>query len=319
MPRPPRHARRRTPVWNWLRSTLHNARGVAAVVDLIALRRLGPRLIAADHPWATGLSPHTGRPIWPDNVAFASARGPLPAGTPGDPEIVAALGRFLASMVGRSASPTEIPHGPRRRMPHAVNYIHGTVHYNGVFLVFDDLADATWHLSDSRFAAEMRRLAREERREITIACRRRDYREADLAFFLGFLRGALPWYANGNGPRRRVLYGGRCGFLAVNTINGSWIRDMRELRAGRLSGLVRPPLPAGRYFRDAYRGDRRTPTAAERVFAWVNYRVVRARGFQGGLVFTRRRRIEPRGAGPERRDGGTDWPMPRLAELIRGV
>jgi len=288
-------------------------------VDLIAVRRLGPRLIPADHPWATGISPHTGRPIWPENIVFASPRR-LPRGdVPDDTRIVTSLGRFLASMVRRSTAAAEIPQGPRRRMPHAVNYIHGTVHHNGLFLVFDDLEDATRHFSDSSFVAEFERVARRERRELTIVCRERDYLEVDLAFFMGFLRSAIPWYANGNGPRRRVLYGGRCGFLAINTINGSWIRDLYRLKAGRLEDLVRPPVERSRYFQAAYRGDRLTSSRVERLFAWLNYQVVRARGAQGGLVFSRRTCIEPAAASADHRsDAGADWAMPPLLEVLRG-
>jgi hypothetical protein len=164
-------------------------------------------------------------------------------------------------------------------------------------------------------------VARCERRELTLVCRKRDYREVDLAYFMGFLRSVVPWYANGNGPRRRVLYGGRAGFLAVNTINGSWIGDMADLRAGRRERLVRAPVDRSRYFRGVYRGGRRTSSTAERLFAWLNYRVVRARGVQGGLVFTRRSRIEPRAAsmprGAHGRDAGADWDMPSLLEVLR--
>jgi len=309
-------------LWNWVHSTLHNLRGVWAVVDLIAVRRLGPRLIPEDHPWSTGISPHTGRPIWPDNIVFASPRRLSPGRGPEDSQIVASLGRFLASMVRRSSAREDIPQGPKRRMPHAVNYIHGSVHYNGLFLVFDDLEDATRHFSDASFVAEFERVARCERRELSLVCRDRDYREVDLAFFLGFLRSAIPWYANANGPRRRVLYGGRCGFVAINTINGSWIRDVYRLAAGRLEGLVRPPVEPGRYFRDSYRGERASSSPIERLFAWLNYRVVRARGAQGGLVFTRRSRIEPASVSAHRRgqriDNGTAWRMPSLLEVLRG-
>jgi hypothetical protein len=30
----------------------------------------------------------------------------------------------------------EIPQGKARRMPHAVNYLHGSVHYNGGYVLF---------------------------------------------------------------------------------------------------------------------------------------------------------------------------------------
>ena len=307
---------------NWLHSTLHNLQGVAAVVDLIALRPLGPGLIDQDHPWVTGCSPHTHALIWPDNIVFASLRPSGRADLPTDASIATIIGRFLASMVRRSTPREEIPHGPRRRMPHAVNYIHGTVHYNGLFVLFNDFEDAILHLSDPSFVREFKRVAREERREITIVFRDRAYHEIDFAFFMGFIRSNLPWYANGNGPRKKVFYGGRAGFAAVNTINGSWIGDMRSLRAGRFDRLVRPPIDGSLYFQGAYRGDRRGPSRAERVFAWLNYRIVRLRGAQGGLVFTRRETIEPGAVEIYREtgriDAGVDWPMPSLRDLVKG-
>jgi hypothetical protein len=307
-------------LWNWTHSTLHNLRGVLAVLDLMALRRLRPGLIPADHPWVTGVSPHTQALVWPDNIVFASTR---PAGRPdlpSDDRIVTTLGRFLASMVKRSIRVDEIPHGPKRRMPHAVNYIHGTVLYNGLFVIFNDFEDAIAHMSDETFVREFKRVAREERREITIVLRDRNYLELDYAFFMGFVRSTLPWYANGNGPRKKVFYGGVAGFPAINTINGSWITDMNNLRRGKHESLVRPPVNRHLYFQRTYRGERTEPSRAERVFAWCNYQVVRFRGAQGGLVFTRREKIEPSAVSAflktGRIDAGADWVMPSLLTLV---
>ena len=44
-------------------------------------------------------------------------------------------------------------------MPHGINYIHGTAHYNSGILIFTDFADAIEHFTDRRFAAEVRRFA----------------------------------------------------------------------------------------------------------------------------------------------------------------
>lgn len=179
-------------------------------------------------------------------------------------------------------------------MPHAVNYIHGTVHYNGCFAVFNDFADAMFYMSDRRFAREFVRFAREQRRELTIVLRERAYHPEEYAWFVAFVRSHLPWYANGNGPtKKRVLHGTPSPYPAVNPINGSWISDIRDLQRGRLDQLVREPLACRQYFAGRYQGHQREFTFLERFHAWAQYLLTRAKGFQGGLVFTNRRKIEP--------------------------
>lgn len=304
--------------WNWIHSTLHNFKGVFAVVDLMALRKMPDRLISDDHPWVTGISPVTGKPIWPDNIVFASPRSESTSDAPKDAQIATTLGRFLSSMVKRSTPLEEIPQGPRRRMPHAVNYIHGTVHFNGVFMIFNDFKDAMFYFTDPKFVKEFRRLAGAERREITIVFRNRDYKEYEYAFFMGFIRSHIPWYANGNGPKKKVFYGAMSGFPAVNTINGSWIRDMYDLKAHRSERLVRPPVSQGMYFQDQYQGHRVTFNMMDRALAQINYWIVKKRGAQGGMVFTPRERIEPEAVEQYKLtksiDAGVDWKMPSLAE-----
>src|SRR5205814_10692506 len=110
--------------------------------------------------------------IWSRNIVFASPRGEHVADAECDEQIVTHIGRFLAVMVQRSnVTGPEIPQGRKRRMPHAVNYLHGPVHYNGGYVIFDDFRDAMSYLSDRRFAAEFLRFARTERRELTIVLR----------------------------------------------------------------------------------------------------------------------------------------------------
>jgi hypothetical protein len=249
-----------------------------------------------DHPWVTGVSPDTGRLIWPDNIVFVSARQPTSAACPAEPDgrIVEGVGRFLASMVRRSVpNDPELPQGPARRMPHAVNYLHGSIHFNGGFLIFDDFQDGMFHLSDPRFTREMKRFARTERRELTIVFRERKYDPEEYAWFVAFVRAHLPWYANGNGPtRKRVLWGTPSPYAAVNPINGSWVADMEKLRIGEVNGLARPPI-ARRYFQAEYRGNQCEYSFLERLHAWAMTGVIQAKGFQGNLVFTSRKRIEP--------------------------
>ena len=96
-----------------------------------------------------------------------------------DEEIVTQVGQFLARMAALSAVVPEIPGGPDRPMPHAINYIHGTAHYNSGTLVFTDFADAIEHFTDRQFAAEVRRFARDERREVLVIFRQRDDSESE--------------------------------------------------------------------------------------------------------------------------------------------
>jgi hypothetical protein len=198
-------------------------------------------------------------------------------------------------MVAKSSPTPEIPHGPHRRMPHAVNYLHGAVHYNGGYLVFDDIRDAMSHLDDRAFLSELKRFSRRERRVVTLVLRDRRYDLEELAWFVAFVRARLPWYANGNGPSpRRVLFGVPSPYPSVNLINRSWIQDLHALLAGDEGLVVRPPVEPGRYFLGAYGS--KAPVSfslLERTHAWVVHGIIRARGSQEGLVFSSRRRIEP--------------------------
>src|SRR5262245_5484620 len=127
--------------FRWAYQILHNGHGILRVLDITRFRPLPAGLIGPDHPWATGPDPATGRPVWHENVAFRSPRGPHAVGLPDDDEVVSKTGRFLADCAARSAVVPEIPQGPGRRMPHGINYIHGTAHYNSGILVFTDFAD----------------------------------------------------------------------------------------------------------------------------------------------------------------------------------
>jgi hypothetical protein len=284
-------------LWHWVYSNVHDGYQAYRVLDFMLLDPVPPGLLHEEHPWVTGISPQTGRPVWPENLVFASPRKAdwvLPEPEP-DAQIVTRVGRFLAAMVRRSvpAAP-EIPQGAARRMPHAVNYLHGSIHFNGGFLLFNDFRDAMYYLSDPAFTREVRRFARQERRELTVVLRERRYEPEEYAWFVAFVRAHLPWYANGNGPtKKRVLWGTPSPYAAVNPINGSWVADMERLRARQPDRLARAPIVPGRYFQGSYRGNQPDFTFLERFHAWVMSGVIRAKGFQGNLVFTRRRTIEP--------------------------
>lgn len=282
-------------VWHWVYSNLHLGLESYHVLDAMAFRPLGAGLLSERHPWVTGMAPELGRPIWPENIVYASPRAETWRGPPpeDDQTIATKIGSFLAAMVQRSLYDPEIPHGPKRRMPHGVNYLHGSIHYNGGLVIFNDMRDGRLHLSDAAFTREVRRFASEERRELTIVLRERSYHPDEYAWFVAFVRARLRWYANGNGPtKRRVLWGTPSPYAAVNPINGSWVRDVRMLRHGRLAELARPPIEKP-YFRAAYRGWQADYTFLERFHAWAQSLLIRAKGFQGNLAFTKRRRIEP--------------------------
>ncbi|HZF94804.1 MAG TPA: hypothetical protein VEZ20_08010 [Allosphingosinicella sp.] len=282
-------------LWYWAFSNAHMTKQTLNVLDFMWVHRVEAGLLPPDHPWLTGMGQAApGETIWARNIVFASPRGAHVAEAASDEEIVTAVGRFLAAMVQRSnvAAP-EIPQGRSRRMPHAVNYLHGPVHHNGGYVLFDDFSDAMFHLSDRTFAAEFLRFAKEERRELTIVLRDRHYDPEEYAWFVAFVRAHLPWYCNGNGPtRKRVLHGTPSPYPVVNPINGTWIGDVRRLQRGERGGLARPPIEA-RYFTGAYAGTRTDYLWMERLHAWLQWLVTEAKGFQGGLVFTRRALIEP--------------------------
>lgn len=290
-PRTPRH-RLGDPLrilWHWVRSNAHNIYMIGRVFGFMALVRKAGR-VGAEHPWATGRSPEDGQPIWPRNIVFASP--PHRSWPEPDDVIVSRIGSFMASMVQRSTG-AEIPHGPKRRMPHAVNYLHGPVHYNGGYLIFDDFRDALFHLSDRSFSREVRRFAKEEKRELTLVLRERSYDPLEYAWFVTFVRSRLPWYANPNGPtKKRVLWGVPSPYPNINPINGSWIADMTKLVRGE-EPPVRPAIDTARWFQGRYRGNQPCYSFLVRFHAWASYLFITLQSFQGGMLFTRRRRIEP--------------------------
>jgi hypothetical protein len=301
-----------TALYNLLHSNVHNVGQAVKVLDLLKVRALKAGLINDNHPWVTGISPATGRPIWPDNIAYASPRKidwKNASKYPAEPDdvIVSRIGKFLATSVKKSTVVPEIPHGPNRRMPHVVNYLHGNVHFNGAFLIFNDFKDAMQRMSDPRFVAEMKRFAKVEKREVMIVLRERDYDPTDYAHFLGFVRATIPWYANANGPKKKVLWGTPSPYAVVNPINGTWSDQLYQLRNGDIEGIVRPPIEAGKYFKDDYKGDRDEATLLEKLHTWGIYNLIKLRGFQGGFVFSDRKVIEPAKYEDYLKTGGKDF------------
>jgi hypothetical protein len=297
----------------WAYQFFHNAHGILRVLDITRFRPLPAGLIGPDHPWATGINPATGLPVWHDNVLFRSPR-PADLELPPDAEVVRQVGEFLARLTALSAVLPEVPWGPWRRMPHGINYIHGTAHYNSGILVFTDFPDAIAHFSDPRFAAEVRRFVREECREVLVLFRRRDYSTRAFAHFACCLRTIFPWFCNSNGPQKRVLWGNPSPFPAANIITGNWIRDVYRLkRPGGAAAVVRPPVPAGRYFTAGpYRGWRREALWPEKLLARYTHWRIRLRGSRGGLFFVDRRRLIAERLEQLERQGIPDEPIAPL-------
>jgi hypothetical protein len=281
------------------------------VWDIIHFRPMPAGLIGESHPWVTGNDPTTGCAIWPENILY---RSPQSGTIESDRAIVAKIGKFLAQIVARSSVLPEIPWGRKRRMPHGINYIHGAVHYNGGFIVLDDFRDGIRHFTDPRFVAEVRRFAWQARREIVLIFRRRDYDLVDYAHFVAFIRTAVPWFCNSNGPKQRVLWGNPAPYPTVNLITGNWIRDTYRLKteAGR-KAVVRPPIPSREFFQSGpYRGTRETTRWPEKMLAILTYWRIRLRGVRGGLFFVNRAKLIPETLRRQRELGIKDQPIARL-------
>jgi hypothetical protein len=292
----------------------HNGLGILRVLDITWLRPMPAGLIGPDHPWATGINPDRGRLVWHQNVLYRTARAPSDASLPADEEVVTKTCRFLAEKAAISAIVPEVPQGPARRMPHGINYIHGSSHYNSGIFVFTDFADALAHFTDRRFRAEVWRFIRRERREVLILFRRREYTAREFAYFSCCLRTLFPWFCNANGPKGRVLWGNASPFPTANLITGNWARDVYALKGpGGAAAVVRPPILAGTYFQAGPFGrGRRHYHWPERLLAWATYFRVRLRGGRGGMFFVDRRRVYADQIEGRRRLGLPDEPIAKL-------
>jgi hypothetical protein len=282
---------------NWLLLTVHNSWGILNVLDIIWLRPMPGGLIDEDHPFCTGIDPRTREPIWKSNLLFATPRR---AQWPGEVEpepddvILDRVGRHLSHQVRQAAASSVHPQGQASRMPPGILYLHGGVHYNGGWLLFNDFKEAIGHFSDPKFAAEFRRFVREQRREPVTLFRDRDYDRAEFAKFVCFLRTIFPWFSNSNGPKKFVLWGNPAPYPAVNTITGNWITDCRALKSaeGRRT-VARPPIPARRYFQNGpYSGERSTTRWPEHLLALFTERRIALRGERENLYFVDKRKLK---------------------------
>jgi hypothetical protein len=300
---------------NWLQLTVHNTWGILNVLDIIWLRPMPGGLIDQSHPFCTGLDPATGKPIWNSNMIFRTPRRvewPRDHREPdSDQEIINKTGEHLCRQVQMAAADAQHPTGRASPMPPGILYLHGGVHYNGGWLLFNDFTEAIEHFSDPRFAAEFRRFVREQHREPVTLFRDRDYDRQAFARFVCFMRTVFPWFSNSNGPKKFVLWGNPAPYAAVNTITGSWIHDCRALKVEeRRRTVARPPIPSGQYFQDGpYRGERGTTLWPEHLLAAVTEKRIALRGEKENLYFVDKRKLK-RGLryGPE--------PMPGLWQRV---
>lgn len=280
----------------WARMTAHNSWGLLNVFDLIWLRPVQGGVVPDTHPFCTGIEPLTGRTVWLHNIVFRTpARDRAAVGRlldDSDEQMILRIGRYMADFVRKAASSPDHPRGQASRMPPAIHLVHGAVHYNGGWLVFNDFAEAVRHFTDPAFLREFRRFVREERREPLTVFRQRDYDPKEYAEFVCVLRSVLPWFSNSNGNRTRVLWGAPSPYPVVATITGNWIRDVRGLLNNPAS-VLRPPVDAGRYFQGSYgAGSRSRAVWLERLLERFTYHRIRLRGARGNLFFVDRRKLD---------------------------
>lgn len=282
----------------WLQLTLHNTWGIINVLDIIWLRPMHGGLIHDEHPFCTGIDPSTGEKIWNSNLIFRTPPRAswLEACRPPDPdeEILNKVGEHLCRQVRMAAAGPGHPQGQPAPMPPGILYLHGGVHYNGGWLLFNSFKEAIEHFSDPGFAAEFRRFVREQKREPITLFRDRDYDRDEFARFVCFMRTTFPWFSNSNGPKKFVLWGNPSPYPAVNTITGNWIHDCRALKTaeGR-ANVARPPIPKDSYFQDGpYLGERSTTLWPENLLARMTERRIRWRGERENLYFVDKRKLK---------------------------
>jgi hypothetical protein len=280
----------RAPI-NWIGHTLSNTWGVANVFDMVWLRPMQGGLLDSTHPFVAADQDEEAH--WRANLVFASPSAQSPSGSE-DEKIVAVVMAYMRNIAASSAAQPGYPAGRPSRMPPAVNAIHGSVHRNGVSMLFDDPRDVVRHFTDRRFARELRQFIRAERREITVILRDKDYDREELGELACFVKTVVPYWANPNGNKKRIHWGVPAPYPNINLITGAWIRDTRMLltATGR-ARVPRAPIERGRWFRRGPYVDGWSEfLAPERALARATTRRVHARGEKGGMYFTDARKLK---------------------------
>lgn len=276
----------------WTRLTVHNTWGIINVFNIVWLRPMSGGLLKADHPMVTGINPDNGEMIWKQNIIFQSLRSEAYLNGPSDAEIVCDVGNYMRKMVEASASTEEFPKGKPDRMPPAINYIHGCVHYNGGFLLFNDFKDAISHFSNSEFQNSFKNFVKEEGREPVTIFRNRNYDRMEYLEFVCFLRTIFPWFSNTNGNKKRIGWGNPAPYPSVNTITGYWMADTYKIYTEKGRSNVCRSAISKKYFTEAsYAGERVTVKPEEKFLArFTNERVI-ARGEKGNMFFVDLRKL----------------------------
>lgn len=275
----------------WSRLTLHNTWGIINVFNIVWIRPMKGGLLDENHPMVTGIDPATKETIWSKNIIFKSVRDEN-AGYASDEDIVSDVGNHMRKMVQASASSERFPNGKPDRMPPAINYIHGAVHYNGGFLIFNDFKDAISHYSNTEFQNNFKRFVKTEGREPVTIFRNRNYDRMEYLEFVCFMRTIFPWFSNTNGNKKRIGWGNPAPYPSVNTITGYWMNDTYKIYSekGRKS-VCRPPISKIYFDKKVYVGERTYVLPEEKYLAnFTNNRVI-ARGEKGNMFFVDLRKL----------------------------
>ena len=266
-------------------------KGLKQVRDVI---NLGHGLVDQSHPWVTGRIPETTDYIWLSNIVYST-----PSSRPEvyDEAMLKSVGKYLTTMVKKSTGPEEIPRGPRRRMPHAINYVHGSSHYNSAIFIFNDLQEGFDHFSNQEFRNELFRFVREQKREILLFFRDRQYSESDYAMFAVYLRTRVPWFLNTDGPKKNVMWGNKSPYPVVNLITEEWAKDLFALADGDTEGIVRPPIDSQGYFeQESYNTNCNIEIRwPERLLALYSRFRIYCRGEKGNHSLVDRTEVDPPG------------------------
>lgn len=281
-----------TAAYIWARLTVHNTWGIINVFNIVWMKPMKGGLLKADHPMVTGINPDNGDMIWKQNIIFQSVRSAELKDAPNDNEIVCDVGNHMRKMVEVSSSSKEFPNGKPDRMPPAINYIHGCVHYNGGFFLFNDFKDAISHFSNIDFQNSFKRFVKEEGREPVTIFRNRNYDRMEYLEFVCFLRTIFPWFSNTNGNKKRIGWGNPAPYPSVNTITGYWMDDTYKIYSeeGRQS-VCRSAVTKQYFSEKVYVGKRLTTKSEEKFLAhFTNERVI-ARGEKGNMFFVDLRKL----------------------------
>jgi hypothetical protein len=249
-------------------------------------------LLKNNHPIITGINPETGDYIWKQNIVFQSVRSAQAEQGPSDEEIVCDVGNYMREMAEISASSEDFPSGKPDRMPPAINYIHGCVHYNGGYLLFNDFKDAISHFTNSEFQDSFKRFVKEEGREPVSIFRNREYDRMEYLEFVCFLRTIFPWFSNTNGNKKRIGWGNPSPYPTANTITGYWMDDTYKIytEEGR-NTVCRGPITKKYFDQKVYQGVRTTTKPEEKFLATFTDKRVLARGEKGNMFFVDLRKL----------------------------